>query len=592
MEALTEPSQPPSSARVSVGDFEAVNVSGDKCTASLLQASSISARSTPATASSISTAASENVNVIDIESSPMGATPFPDSTPSASGSKDIAPEQDSGSANKRKRIKLTEEEKAEREEIRKRKIENLEKRKAEKAAKDTERDAKKRAKEEEKRAKEEEKRKKEEAFKQKDKQQLRLGNFFNKKPIAAAKSLAASEMKESDVAKKSDYEEVFLPFHVRANTTLYPANSFTRDGPALDAARRSVDRIIAQLLSSQSAVDSIVIPEAASSPQNFAEIMGFHRSKPRKRGRAIAQTAKDVITLFNNVHSEIPTGNSSREFDTSETHLRAALQSLPRKFLRFCEDLRPPYNGTFTKTRRIQRNNPFFRDVRINYDYDSEAEWLEEDGEIGEDLEAMSNDSGDDGESAAGDFIDDEMKDFLVAEEEDKPRRRILAPLLPVAKGICWTDLNTGINAEFDGTGLQIATIQPTITLPIDPFKDYSQDTKASISDSRNAPSKTPFQPSNTNNVASTSSRPLTMRISENDMQEILLKIQGSDLTQLMLIETLKKEFKTISKENIRLTVKEVAKRVGDREADKRWIIDSDVWNRYIGQNATTSGTK
>ncbi|KAK9388811.1 chromatin assembly factor 1 subunit A-domain-containing protein [Lipomyces mesembrius] len=583
MEALTESSQPPSSARVSLGDFEAVNGSGDTCTASLWQES---ARSTAATAS-ISTAGSENMKVIDIESSPI----VPDSTPSASGSKDIAPEHDSGPANKRKRIKLTEEEKAEREEIRKRKIEVLENRKAEKAAKETEREEKKRAKEEEKRAKEEEKRKKEEILKQKDRQQLRLGNFFNKKPTAAARSLGASEMKESDVAKKSDYEG-FLPFHVRANTTLYPANSFTRDGPALDAARRNVDRLIAQLKSPQTAVDSIVIPEPACSPQNFAEIMGLRPSKLRKRGRAIAQTAKDVITLFNNAHSEIPTGNSSREYDTSETHLRAALQSLPRKFLRFCENLRPPYNGTFTKTRRIQRNNPFFRDVRINYDYDSEAEWVEEDGEIGEDLEEISNDSEDDGESAPGDFIDDEMKDFLVAEEEDKPRRRILAPLLPVAKGICWTDLNTGINAEFDGTGLQIATIQPTITLPIDPFKDYYQNTKASISDSRNATSKTPFQPSNTNNVASTSSLPLTMRISENDLKEILLKIQGSDMTQLMLIETLKKEFKTISKENIRLTVKEVAKRVGDREADKRWIIDSDVWNRYIGQNVTTSGAK
>ncbi|KAK9496019.1 chromatin assembly factor 1 subunit A-domain-containing protein [Lipomyces doorenjongii] len=574
METLTEPSQPPSSARVSVGDFETVNLSADS------QASSISALSTPAIAS-ISTAGSENLKVIEIESSAM----VPDSTPSASGSEDMAPEHDSGPANKRKRIKLTQEEKAEREVIRKRKIEIFEKRKAEKAAKETER-------EEKKRAKEEEKRKKEEILKQKDRQQLRLGNFFNKKPTTAARSLGASEMKESDVAKKSDYEEVFLPFHVRANTTLYPANFFTRDGAALEAARRNVDLLIAQLESPETAVSSSVIPEPASSPQNFAEIMGLHPLKLRKRGRAIAQTAKDVITLFNNAHSEIPRGNSCREYDTSETHLRAALQSLPRKFLRFCEDLRPPYNGTFTKTRRIQRNNPFFRDVRINYDYDSEAEWVEEDGEIGEDLEEISNVSEDDGESAAGDFIDDEMKDFLVAEEEDKPRRRILAPLLPIAKGICWTDLNTGINAEFDGTGLQIATIQSTITLPIDPFKDYYQTTKASISDSRNAASKTPFQLSNTNNVASTSSRPLTMRISENDLKEILLKIQGSDMTQLMLIETLKKEFKTISKENIRLTVKEVAKRVGDREADKRWIIDSDIWNRYIDQNATTSGAK
>ncbi|KAK9370930.1 chromatin assembly factor 1 subunit A-domain-containing protein [Lipomyces kononenkoae] len=584
MEALTNCSQSPSRVRVSVAETEAVS-SGNACTSSLSPPRSTFATHVPMPAMAPTPPAGKQV--IDIESSPVRASPESNGTPSVSALNDIASETDGGSAKKRKRVKLTEEEKAEREEIRKKKVENFENRKAAKAAKDTERDEKRRAKEEDKRVKEEEKRKKEDAIKQKDRQQLRLGNFFNKKPIVTVPSMA-SEMKAHDVAKKSDYEDVFLPFHVRASTTLYPATAFARDGPARDVAHQSIERLIAQLVSSQSDVDSIVVPEATTSPPNFTEIMGLHPFKLRKRGKVITQTAKDVISLFNNAHSQIATNSSISEPDaSSEARLRAALRSLPRKFLRFCEDIRPPYNGTFTKTRQIKRNNPFFRDPHQNYEYDSEAEWVEEDEEMGEDLEAISNDSEGDGESAAGDFIDDDMKDFVVEEDEDKPRKRILAPLLPVAKGICWTDFNTGINTEFDGTGLQIATIHPTITLPIDPFKDYSQEAKASVLDARTTATKTPFHPSSTGNLAPGSTRPFTMRISENDLKEILLKIQGSDMTQLMLIETLKKEFKSISKENIRLTVKEVAKRVGDREADKRWIIDSDVWNRYIGQSTT-----
>ncbi|KAJ8099782.1 chromatin assembly factor 1 subunit A-domain-containing protein, partial [Lipomyces tetrasporus] len=575
MEAPTAaPSRPHLDTEVSVG--------GHGCSAGPLQANTTSTNFIPATAS-ISTAVPENVHVIDIMSSPMGDPPVRDSR-SAEG----APETDDGSAEtKRKRTKLTEEEKTEREDIRKKKAEELEKRRAEKAAKDAEREEKRRAKEEQKRAREEEKRKKEEELKQKDRQQLRLGSFFNKKPSPAT-STTAVEMRVPEVAKKSDYEEVFLPFHVKVNATLYPVNSFRKDGAALDSTRQHLDQLIAQLRSSQSAFDAIVVPEQASSPPNFAEIMNLHPVKLRGRGKITTHTAKDVISLFNYESSTIATNNGKVDHEMSETRLRAVLQSLPRKFLRFWEDFRPPYMGTFTKTRQIPRNNPFFLDERLNYEYNSEAEWVEEDGEIGEDLEGGSNDSEDDEESAVGDFIDDEMKDFLVSEEGDRPRRSILAPLVPVAKGICWTDLNTGINDEFDGTGMQIATIHPAITLPVDPFKDYFAVTKASSFDlCTGAASKTPFQPSNANNFASTSSKALTMRISENDLKEILLKIHGSDMTQLMLIETLKREFKTISKESIRLTIKEVAKRVGDKETDKRWVIDSDVWNRYVAQNNT-----
>jgi chromatin assembly factor 1 subunit A len=81
------------------------------------------------------------------------------------------------------------------------------------------------------------------------------------------------------------------------------------------------------------------------------------------------------------------------------------------KFLRFTEDIRPPYFGTVTnmpaESRRVRRlaRRPISRDiVPLNYEYDSEAEWQEEDGEdvdLDDDEEDLEN------EEDMGDFLDD-----------------------------------------------------------------------------------------------------------------------------------------------------------------------------------------
>lgn len=49
----------------------------------------------------------------------------------------------------------------------------------------------------------------------------------------------------------------------------------------------------------------------------------------------------------------------------------------------FSTDTRPPYNGTFSRTSRVLTGRrPFEKDHKLfNYDYDSEAEWEEGDGE-------------------------------------------------------------------------------------------------------------------------------------------------------------------------------------------------------------------
>ncbi|KAJ3304769.1 Chromatin assembly factor 1, subunit A [Kappamyces sp. JEL0829] len=56
------------------------------------------------------------------------------------------------------------------------------------------------------------------------------------------------------------------------------------------------------------------------------------------------------------------------------------------KFLKFAEDVRPPYYGTWTKTSpKLSARHPFAQDSDLfDYEFDSEAEWEEE--EPGEDL--------------------------------------------------------------------------------------------------------------------------------------------------------------------------------------------------------------
>lgn len=85
------------------------------------------------------------------------------------------------------------------------------------------------------------------------------------------------------------------------------------------------------------------------------------------------------------------------------------------KFLRFHEDYRPPYHGTWSKPRSsiVTGKNPFAMDTSyLDYDNDSEAEWEEGDDDPGEDCE---DDSADDEEEN----VEDEEGDTRVYNFQD-----------------------------------------------------------------------------------------------------------------------------------------------------------------------------
>ena len=118
------------------------------------------------------------------------------------------------------------------------------------------------------------------------------------------------------------------------------------------------------------------------------------------------------------------------------------LAKVPIKFLKFAEDVRPPYIGTYTRLggdRKISRlaRNPFTRELpNTNYDYDSEAEW--EEPVEGEDLESEDEEDADDDDDDG-----DDMVDFL---DDQGPssgtrlakRRTVLGDQQPRCTGICW----------------------------------------------------------------------------------------------------------------------------------------------------------
>jgi hypothetical protein len=94
---------------------------------------------------------------------------------------------------------------------------------------------------------------------------------------------------------------------------------------------------------------------------------------------------------------------TKREHDRTPGHVM--------KLLRYSEDNRPPYRGTWSRvSSKVGARRPFARDEEhLDYDYDSDADWVADDQEAGENLS-----DADDAESDDGMEEDDEQGDFVV----------------------------------------------------------------------------------------------------------------------------------------------------------------------------------
>ncbi|KAJ5518153.1 Chromatin assembly factor 1 subunit A [Penicillium expansum] len=466
-------------------------------------------------------------------------------------------EEEKAKKEEEKRLKAEEKKKrdAERDEEKRHREEEKRKKDAQREEERKQRDEKKKAKEDEKAAREEEKRKKDEEKEKKTRSQMKLNSFFTKPPAPSASSgqviTAPSPKKASttvDPAREtrvvqSDYEREFPAFFLQSHTVVAPPHRFERDSDALKHVRESIDRCLRNETSIQ------------THPFRPSEVFQIF---PFRRGRQPTSSVRDILLQLQ--ISEDPTQPTHNQTTMPSRRPQELLREVTMKSLKFGEDIRPPYQGTYTRrvselsTRRLARN-PYHRGLPdTDYDYDSEAEW--EEPEEGEELDSEEEDEGsDEGEDDLEGFLDDE--DDALAEGK---RRLIVGDLEPVSTGIKWTA--NGVEPE-----MEVYRMQSITDAPVDPVPAKARPATAIDGFLIPAVPKT---------VVAGSALPATSKAKRpfppDQLAEFKEAVEGSDLSKIGLVEILKKRFPKVSKDTLKATLDQVAARVGQKEVDKKWV--------------------
>ena len=269
-----------------------------------------------------------------------------------------------------------------------------------------------------------------------------------------------------------------------------------------------------------------------------------HREYPR--GRSHPHTAKEIIALINEHPSTIDAYSSLKQFH--------------RKHLQYAEDVRPAYNGTFTRRTKLTPRNPFKRDPDIfAYDYDSEAEWEfePEDGEnlddesIGDDEEmgSMMGDSGDEEDRAFLDDEDDDIVDNTVKNKSKQVGKRLVAPLVPMIKGVCWETGGVQDDKVLAGMRASILLYDDRgdgIDAPINPFSVEYWVTEMPPPPAPKIDSQTVLKKAEGSGIVElvkVSSSKAKNPFPDALLGDFLKAIRGTTHNQTLLVELLKKQY-------------------------------------------------
>ncbi|RDL38687.1 Uncharacterized protein BP5553_03027 [Venustampulla echinocandica] len=490
-------------------------------------------------------------------------------------------------------------------------------REAEREEKRAAQEAEKAAKEEKKLLREKEKQRVEEEKMKKERSQPTLSSFFaapskartgsadgkekrpaspgpqNSNPSLLAASTVNPQATTPSKPEISPYDKMFPAFFIHSDVKVASVNRFERDDEALNSIHQTLDSYIFG-------------DRSPDRKLTFDIISLFHlpdNTGPRGKN---CMPVREIMAEFS--------GDASRPIDLTEdsqiSQVRRMrnLRRVPMKILQFREDVRPPYRGTYTSrpvhgVAKLGRN-PLRRDLpNTNYDYDSEAEWVEDEDAEDCNSDGEEEDDGEDGEDMEG-FLDDENDELAHSK-----RMIIQGDLEPVSTGLCWESRkkrNTGVEMmqyrmeiivdpnlkSVNPFSTQYWVPNPTTTamepprLPLTAVKPPNTSTAILPSSTIKVTSFFPLTTSTTSTTASLSSQQALQTISTpgkdtkpkkllpaEDLPKFRDAVEGSNLSKIGLIEVLKKQFPGRPAAAIKGTLETVAKRIGAKEADKRWVI-------------------
>lgn len=334
-----------------------------------------------------------------------------------------------------KKKRLTAEEKAAREAEKRKKQEEKEKKRREKEEADKLKAQQKAEKEQEKKQRAEEKerkkREKEEEELKKERSQMKLTSMFrttivSKKEAAASgsdQSQATGATAKGEKKELSLYDQMFKPFFVKEHVRM------ASQLPELDEETREAKTRI---------LDEYLLGEREHPITAFKPLETLQIPYKVRRGRVYPSVRKIMAEFEGLPSSSNGAGDLSKESQGAK-HALEALKSVPLKVIQFREDVRPPYVGTISglppgvKSLRKLARKPISKVLPLNYDYDSEAEWQDEEGEDVDDL--------DDDEEELD--MDEDMDDFLDDSEDVGPSRMVFTGgMEPESIGPSWEDQN------------------------------------------------------------------------------------------------------------------------------------------------------
>ncbi|KAI1126044.1 chromatin assembly factor 1 subunit A-domain-containing protein [Nemania abortiva] len=440
---------------------------------------------------------------------------------------------------------------------------------AEKAKADAAKEAKKQKKQEEELA----------AKSKKEKQQNMMASFLKKAPtvphktndpITAVKADTGSpSSKQEAKPTKSTYELNFKPFFVKRGVTM-AAPLFEMDDTTKEAKSAILDEYIRGDRGEF----------APKRPFDAAEV--FQLAFPQQRG-IIPPSVKKIMEKIHgdNYQNSFGITNARSESQTEKLFINAQdqLDNIPMKYIRFYEDVRPAYFGTVTTSmthhqlRKLSRR-PAGRILPLAYDYDSEAEWVEDDGE---DLDDAEDDEEDvDGDEEMDDFVDDSEAIPTII------RPGFEADSMPVSTGLCYENQKRlGPCATVYKYRLEFLLEHHSMINPFSteywptPVKKAAPSATASSTKGTITSMLTPAATRDT----ATSAPGVTPDLKDGvphdileDFKRALLSDECKDYSKATVIEMLAKKFTSCTKAQVKVTLDTIAHRVTPAGATKKSV--------------------
>ncbi|AGO11747.1 AaceriADL028Wp [[Ashbya] aceris (nom. inval.)] len=390
-----------------------------------------------------------------------------------------------------------------------------------------ERELKKQLEKEERERKEEEKQKRSEA---KERAQLKIGNFFKKTVVS--KSLDDS---------KSDYDRAFLPFYIKRDVKVAYLHQLDRE----------------KLQESETALDGKLQDKGA--PQDTLDWLASMR--PPTCGYEIRCTAVEVL-------QEMTAKQKTDE------ELQKLLRQVPHKYIKFYENIRPPYIGTYSKKVTLPRCNPFSTEgTGFNYDYDSDLDWINDEDEEGGDVDDLEADDDDDEEDEQDQGDEHEFDGFLDSDDDSgsTSKKSFAGPLIPVVHLVRdFDNLKADEQQYFNMLAVQyLIEAQP---FPIDPnYVPNKRPNPRGVSESTTSPEHGQAQKKAKNLISD-----------PKDLLKLLDEVHDSTFSLGTISEIVQKHVPHYTKETIKNTVKHYAARSsGKGNTSRKWqVIDVEGWEQ------------